>query len=520
MAEPSLSGRVQSLVADMKTMRSHSFESRMERARKWIRPDDAPFGSNPQNTPSDVGRNMLVTSYAENVSDTFAEAVSDLLANPRTRWFEVEGDHDGHDLANIEEMLYTTVQTGFYQAFQAVVQSIGDYGTGAIMVHDVPGNAPWFEDLPMQTTWIAEGPFGTVDTIAREFILTKAQIMERFPDAGTKPDEPMEKMTCSQVICKPETLKLQEKAPWVSITIGDEEKVLEHGYYNSKPFGCARWKAMNGEVYGRAPGHAATRSVESLQKMTLFTVEAAEALVYPAIYLTDDGVSTPPVQGPKGVNYIRADLLNNKLPPIGMMPTGQRPDIGDAIVQSLKTEIDAAYKIHNLVPVPDPRRTATQDLILESTRLAALGGPLWRISVELLMPIMQRVLDIAVLNGNVPADGSVTIRIPTAMERGRNTDEAAAMARFVEIVTAMAQINPDAADLLDTEAHIRRLADIMGLKPDLVPSKAKVRQMRQQRAEMMQMQQEAEAFQQGASGLQSVAQAAQGVGVGGRPRGS
>ena len=517
-------GSANEILGRMKRRRNETFDTRLERVRKVLRPDDQPFGGSVHHTPTDIGRDRIVDCYAEIASDRFARSVADLLANPRTRWFEIhpEDEKDRNQqiaAAQAETVLNDLLRESFYQNFQTAIKALGDYGTAVMLVSDIPGKDPWFQNLPLQNTWIDEGPDGMVNVLAREFRMDKFQARMRFGDAIEVRKNPQERDTYSQVIAPPSLFGLKDEAPFISIvTTSENDRVIEKGKYNSKPFAAVRWELEEGEVYGRAPGHKASRSAESLQSMTAFTLDAAEAVVYPSLHVADDGVTIPLVQGPKTVNYVRSDLYNARQPPIGLMPTGQRPDIGEAIIEGFKAEIDLAFHAQELAPNQDPRMTATQSLIIESARLAALGGALWRGSIELLKPLLERLMSIAVMNRMV--EPAFSIYIPTALEKGKITAEGAAIAQFIEHTGMLAQVSPDAVDVPNSDGILREISSIMGLKPELLRSEREVQKIRQERAEAEAEARQAENLAQQAAAAQSISQAIGGGGVGGRPRGS
>ena len=520
----SLGKTANEIIGRMERRRNETFDQRLERVRRLLRPDDQPFGGSVEHTPTDTGRDRIVNCYAEIASDRFARSVADLLANPRTRWFEVHPQDDRNRqqmmaAAQAEEVLNNMLRESFYQNFQTAIKALGDYGTAIMLVSDVPGRPPWFQSLPLQNTWIDEGPDGMVNVLARKFRMDKFQAKLRFGDVIEIKKDQEVRDTYTQIIAPPSLLRMNADAPFVSVVAkSDNGQIIEQGRFNSKPFAAVRWELEEGEVYGRAPGHKASRTVESLQSMTAFTLDAAEAVVYPALHVADDGVTIPLVQGPKTVNYVRSDLYNARQPPIGLMPTGQRPDIGEAIIDGFKTEIDLAYHAQELAPNQDPRMTATQSLIIESARLAALGGALWRGSIELLKPLLERLMNIAIVNRAV--EPGFSIYIPTALEKGKVTAEGASIAQFIEHTGMMAQVSPDAVDVPNSDRILRELSSIMGLKPELLRSEREVQEIRQQRAQAEAEAREAENMAQQAAAAQSVSQALGGGGVGGRPRGS
>jgi hypothetical protein len=476
-------------------------------------------------------------------NDLLASGLHNLLSSTSVRWFHLEPDN--LDLLQIpevsdwyaaaEDALFAEIErpeAGFHPHMAEVYNDIAAFGNGALATLRAPGKGIFFQAMPLAETYIDEGPDGRVSMIFRKFRLNATQFRSRF---GEGKSEIMDKAIQRSDI-RDEIDLLQALIPnpiWdgtkkfgpaanriKSMIIAlDSEDLVEESTFPEMPISFARWNKDPGELYARGPGVQALSDTKMVNEMKRTTLEGAQKSVNPPLLVPDNGFITQLDMSPGGLTVYRAATQD----PVREMYTrsGMNPDLGEAMVQSVQTNIRAAYHFDLLQILQDPRMSATQVLEISSRTQQLLSPIVGRLQVELLEPVIERSFSLALRMGKLPpippilAGTRVGVRYVSPVQRAQRSNEAQALLQAMNSVLQIAQLEPSAMDSLDSDAISRFLFEAWGVPQELLRDPQEVVQIRQARAAEQQQQQQFQQMTEGAAAaaplLDTVMNAGQGA---------
>ncbi len=450
-----------------------------------------------------------------------------LLANPDTAWLDMRpGDDDLIGIPEVDDWMRTVTKITL-RSFQrpgarwtsAFSESVSDgtgFGTGALTTMADAAEGAYFMANPLPEVWIMENDRGEIDAVFREFVYTARQCQMAFGtglvgvgEGNTKSEvvnkalakEPDKEITIVQVIHKITdpaaqmgNLALFDK-PWrsayVVVSPGPGELLAEAGFFEN-PINVWRWGKDAGELYGIGPGWVALPDAQTLNRMEESTLKMGQRAVEPPLLVPDDGILTQLSGAPNSINVVRSDLLTrargNVIQPL---PTGSNFPITRELMQDKQEQVRTTFFANLMQLFNDPRMTATQVLELEAEAQRLMAPMLSRIKGELLDPTVNRVFQINLRQGRYPdppqilldRGGPLRVEYTSPVLRSQRQPEAQTVLQIWAAAAQVAQVDPEAIDLLDPDESIRIIHDAMGGPPSMMRSPEFVEQLREARAQ-------------------------------------
>lgn len=400
-------------------------------------------------------------------------------------------------------------------SFEAQMGEVGlqhfVFGTGLMFIgDDVKRQAISYKSLHLGQTYICEGAEGRVDTVYRCWPWTLRQVEQKWP--GKLPDKLRERLStnpddeieiCHAVFPRTDYDPGRIGAPgmpWVSVYwIPREKHLLEESGFHTWPFSVLRYATSPGEVYGRGPVWMVLSNIKVLMAQKRDVLKAAQKVIDPPLLAYDDG-SMPFNQVPGAMNYGTLDAQGNQL--VKPLITGAKIDIGLEMMDK-EREIIASASMMDVFRVlaENPQMTATQTLELMNERAIHMAPVAGRIESEGLGPQTERELDILMRAGQLPemppelleAQGEYQIEYTSPMRKAMRASEAIAIARTMEQVAPMAQMDPTVLDVFDVHAAAREIAEIQGVPAKILRDEEQLKAMKEDRATQAQAAQMLEA---------------------------
>jgi hypothetical protein len=202
-------------------------------------------------------------------------------------------------LSIVEQVLYGLIQrSNFYKEMYMLFKDGGGLGTATVYSYFDPGTRrAWFTTIHPREIFIAEDDNGEVNTVARNFTMTTARMLERFKDDNLDPDiredatDPDESQTDHEIVHVVETRpgwnpkKSDAKEMKFSscyIDVEHESTIRESGY-PVNPYAVWRVEKSSDEIYGRGPGWTALADIKALYQYAKTDVHATQLEVDPVL---------------------------------------------------------------------------------------------------------------------------------------------------------------------------------------------------------------------------------------------
>ena len=443
--------------------------------------------------------------------EQFAAGLHGVLTPPDRPWFglTLKGKADGDTDQPIKEWLgdvataITSVindpESGWTAAVFDAWLEVGAFGTAIIHAEEGPdenGPAVIFTSQPLHTCFIGEDRHGRVDTIYRAWAMPARQVADTWPKTASAE---VRKKAEDDPTAKIKILHAVEPDPdglgWISLYIErDAKQVLDNGNYPELPYLVARWVRGSGEVYARSPGMVALPDVRMINAMKRTVLRGAQKIVDPPLMVPDDDYITP-IRTVPGALIIRRAGAEAIQP----LQTGGNPGLGMDLMGRTREDILNAFNVELFRLSDGPAKTATEVLYRREERLRLLGPVVGRLQRELLGPLIDRVYNVLLRRGELPAlpeeakdaeEAGLDVKYSSPLAMAQKVSRTAGAEQVLGLIGNLAQMDPGVVDNLDVDQTLRIMADAQSAPPAMLRSLEEVAQMRQQRAEAQQQQQQ------------------------------
>lgn len=253
-----------------------------------------------------------------------------------------------------------------------------------------------------------------------------------------------------------------------------------------------RFNTVDGENYGRGRVGQFIGDLKSLEALTQALVEGSAAAAK-VVFVVNPSSTTKPATLANAGN---GAIIQGRPDDVGVVQVGKTADFGTAyqMTSVLERRLNEAFLILN---VRDSERTTAEEVRMTQLELEQqLGGLFSLLTVEFLVPYLNRKLDIAQKSGDIPRLPKNIVK-PTivaginALGRGQDRDS------LTQFLTVLAQtIGPESiAQFINTDEVIKRFAasqgiDVLNLVKSMQELQAEQQQAMQQQQAMMAQQQE------------------------------
>lgn len=496
-------------------------------------------GKHNRSTPKDT---KLINSTPQRALRILAAGLMAGITSPSRIWFhlntsdsELNEKHSVRSYLDEVERIIREVlaKSRFYQTLASgIYRDLGSVGTaGAFMdADDVTGLR--FESFTIGEYFLAANVNGIVDTAYIERPMTVRQIVQKF---GLDNVSPQLQNSFKQGNLKGTHDVIHAVYPNADIVPGrlgpdgmefasrwweknSPKGFLREGGYNEFPGLFPRWNTQAGETYGRSsPGWESLGDCKALQHLEIRSAQLVDKL------------TKPPMKASSAMRSERASLLPGDMT---YMPPGQghvfEPafKIDPAALEAVRNDkTDHELRINQnfyvdlwmsmLSDTRAQRATATEVEAKRTEVMLQLGPLLENLNNELLEPAITRTFAVLQRQGRFPepppelenSTGAVKIEFISIMHQAQKMTGIVGVRELIIQTLTMAEARPDAVDKLNVDAIMDELADMLGIKPDLILSADEVAEIREAKAAQAQAQAQGEAMlaaTEGAKNLKDV----------------
>lgn len=487
----------------------------LQRLARVFRPSHARFTT--KVSPGDDMHRHLYDATPQQALANLAAGLYGAVINPSNRWFEWRpprqlGEDDAARRwcaeatdAGIESL--GPSWSDFYSEATPFLLNLAGFGTAPFYSEFRPAARRFLDKaMPLWGTWVEQDVDGRIRTHHAKRQMTLQQLRDEYPDpvdplpqAVTASKDPKAVFTV-WMTCRPnprvdKSFGDARSREFVSLHILDrtnergEPVLLRRRGEDTSPWGTARWERRDESAYGEGRGHVALADALSLQVSRKYLLDAAA------------WASRPPILAPEEKHFRAARIVPAATVYGGMsragrplaqaLETGQRMPFAAEMTEQLREAVKEAFFFYVLRLVGRSGMSATEVAEQSQEKWRLMGPAVGALHADFLTWFLTRRFRLMLRHGLLPPNMPDSLRAmfaplvdfvsPMAMAM-RSADGVAAV-RLVQAGMELAQLKPDAVDLLDGDATMLEYQQTFGARPHLIAAPAKVRDTRQARAE-------------------------------------
>jgi len=425
-----------------------------------------------------------------------ASKLSLSLVPPQTSFFKLQVDES--QLGDVPPELKSELDLSFSKIERTILDSIAA-SDDRVVIHQalqhlvVGGNALIFMGkaglklFPLNRFVLERDGNGNVIEIVTKERINKKLIEKYLPPEEEMPlvnsDEPDDKECDIYTHVKREN----NRVVWHQEVNGKE---LADSYskapVDATPWLPLRFNTVDGEAYGRGRVGQFIGDLKSLEALSQALVEGSAAAAKVVFVVSPSSTTKPQTLATAG----NGAIVQGRPDDIGVVQVGKTADFQTAyqLMATLEKRLNEAFLI---LSVRDSERTTAQEVQMTQLELEQqLGGLFGLLTVEFLVPYLNRKLNVFQKTGEIP-------RIPKGMVKpiivaginalGRGQD-VQALGQFLQTIAQT--MGPEAiAQYINPDELIKRLAaaqgiDVLNLVKSMQEIQGEQQQAMQQQAEM------------------------------------
>ena len=434
---------------------------------------------------------------------TLASKLMLALLPPQTSFFKLQVN-DINLPQELGPQIRSELDLSFAKVERTIMESIAESGD-RVIVHQalkhlvVAGNALVFmskEGLklyPLNRYVVDRDGNGNVIEIVTKETVSKKLVKNFYPDL-MKPGV-VDDTTMPDDECIIYTHVTRDNNRWLwHQEMFDEVLPKSQGKapIDANPWLVLRFNHVDGEVYGRGRVEEFMGDLKSLEALSQAIVEGSAAAAKVVFTVSPSSTTKPQTLAKAG----NGAIIQGRPEDIGVVQVGKTADFQTAyqMIGSLTQRLNEAFLILN---VRDSERTTAEEVRMTQLELEQqLGGLFSLLTVEFLIPYLNRKLNVAQKTGEIPRLPKGNIVRPTivaginALGRGQDRES---LGQFLTIIAQT--MGPEAiGQFINPDEVIKRLAaasgiDVLNLVKSMDELQAERQQQMQQQEAMMTQQQ-------------------------------
>jgi hypothetical protein len=425
------------------------------------------------------------------------------LLPPQTSFFKLQVN-DINLPEDLGPQIRSELDLSFAKIERTIMESISESGD-RVVVHQalkhlvVAGNALIFMSkdglklYPLNRYVVDRDGNGNVIEIVTKETISKKLVKKFYPDF--KQEGVVDDTTMPNDECIIYTHVTRDNNRWVWHQELDGvilPRSMGKAPIDANPWLVLRFNHVDGEVYGRGRVEEFLGDLKSLEALSQAIVEGSAAAAKVVFTVSPSSTTKPQTLAKAG----NGAIIQGRPEDIGVVQVGKTADFSTAyqMIGSLTQRLNEAFLILN---VRDSERTTAEEVRMTQLELEQqLGGLFSLLTVEFLVPYLNRKLNIAQKTGEIPRLPKGGVVRPTivaginALGRGQDRESLA------QFLTVLAQtLGPEAiGQFVNPDEVIKRLAaasgiDVLNLVKSMEEKQAEQQQQMAQQQEMMAMQQ-------------------------------
>ena len=390
-----------------------------------------------------------------------------------------ERDSVNNELDEVTEYVFEVLQNSNFA--QEVHESFMDLavGTGVLVCEEGDAINPIrFSAIPLPHVILDTGPDDRIDHVFRERKNVRYdQLQIMYPRGvfneqltGLMANQGDQTTTVLEVVCRDYSQLNEEAYLHYAICMTTKSVVMKRDMkgVGSNPFICFRWSKCAGEVYGRGPLFNALSDIKTVNLTVEMILENAQMAISGIYQMEDDGVINVDT-----INLVPGTIIPKAMGSAGLQPiqAAGRFDVAQLQIDRAQTAIKKHLYSEML---GDPNRTpasATEVAERMADLSRRIGSAFGRLQIELVQPVLQRVIYILKKQGRieVPTINGREIKVKSVspLAQAQANQDISAVSRFLEL--AQSAFGPEAMQILiNSEMTAAYLAKKFGVPDSLI----------------------------------------------------
>jgi len=467
-----------------------------------------------------IDHKVVLDSHATNSIRKTASGLNSGITSKSRPWFKLiladeammEYPNAKLWLEEVQKRMYTVLEgSNIYGTFQNTYEELLTFGTGCfVLLED--------QDTVIRTRNYTAGEFylgtdnkGKVNSFARSFEMTVAQIVKSFSYENCPPSvqslwdtnqidtqvrvrhliEPNDQRDAKMADFKNMPFR---SAYWIKGEQADDQFLDVRGYIRF-PVVAPRWSVPTTDiVYGYGPGWDALGDVKELQKTKYDKLLAQEKLHNPPMQ-SDAHVDGHANLLPGGVTKTTANVPNAGLRPAYQINPAMESFI--EIINSTKGAIDKHFltDMFTMLASLDKRNMTATEVASREREIIMLMAPILnQMDEEMLSPVVELVFGIMLDNGLLPMPpeemqgAEIKVQYISVLAQMQRSVGSIAIEKILAFVGNLAQLAPSALDLIDIDQTVREYGTNEGAPAKIINDPVVVDAIRDAQAQQQQQQ--------------------------------
>lgn len=466
------------------------------------------------------------------------------LTSPSRIWFHMDAvdkllrtKHSTRTYIDGVERVIRTVlaQSGFYQSLAAgVYPDLCGPGTGGHLEEEEDDGSIRFEHLLLGTYALACDANGTINHLYHWPSFTVDQLVRKFGEDNVSSNvremwrrhERHHRIDVAHLVFPNDDYRegaighegMRFASRWWEINETTPVYVKVGGYHEF-PGQFPRWLNQSAEPYGRgSPGWEAKGDAAQLQDRE---EQLAEIV---------DKIADPPMKASKSMRTERASLVPGDVTYVpdsawgtfepAYVPESRSAEILERHIARDESRVNRSFFVDLWAQLlNDPRRQRPTATEVEATReevMLQLGPLLESLNEGLLEPVITRTFQILERQGRLPeappelegTEGALKVEFISVLHQAQQMTGIVGIRELVAHVHALAQLGrQDALDKIDADQIVDEIAQMLGVKPEIVLSDDQVEEVRRAKAERQAAMEQGAAMATAAKGMADASKA-------------
>jgi hypothetical protein len=380
-------------------------------------------------------------------------------------------------LEEVTDYVFEIIQNSNFA--QEVHESFMDLavGTGVLAVDEGDSiNPVVFSAIPLPHVVLDTGPDDKIDHVYRERKNVRYDQLGILYPKGKFDPKVMQKVnsndttTVLEVVCRDYSKKNEESYLHYAICTQTETILHENSMrgIGSNPFICFRWGKCAGEKYGRGPLLNALAAIKTTNLTIELILENAQMSISGIYQMEDDGVINP-----DNIQLVPGTIIPKAMGSQGLQPINAagRFDVAQLVLGDMRQNIKKAL-YNEMLGDPDKTPASATEVAERMADLSRrIGSAFGRLQVELVQPVLQRVIYILKKQGRIDlptVNGrEVKVKAVSPLAQAQANQDISSVARFLQLVGQT--FGPEILNvLIDQEKTSIHLAEKFGVPGTLI----------------------------------------------------
>lgn len=493
-------------------------------------------------------RTQIINSKPTKCLGRFASGMMAGITSPARRWFHLSTSNE--QLSDIhvvkeylracEDVLWEVLgKSNFYlELSSGGYLDLGAGGISCIFMEEDPEQIIRFEALVPGEFYVDHDHNKRVDTIARELPMTVRQIVKKFGLDACSPQvrnayangNHSSYFVVYHMVCPNDEWTDGKLGPegmrfgsywWEQ---GTNETFLRKGGYEEFPCLVPRMGVRPGDVYGRGPGWDALGDCKALQHLEIQKAKLIDKTVDPP--MKGAGINGRASLLPGDMTYF-SNGMGGTFEPAIVIPPQAHEAVREHISQHIQ-RIEEVFFVDLWMAMLNDQRaqrpTAAEVEATKSEVMLQLGPLLQNLNHDLLDPLVFRAMAILNRKGMLPPPpqelvdaqqedltgqhNPVMVEFISILHQAQKMTGIVGMRELIGAVQMLAQAGKtQAIDKINEDACMDEIADMLGIKPELVYSADEVEKIRETALQQAQAQQQGQAMLAATQGVKNLSSA-------------